>query len=383
MGKKLIRITTVPMALRYLLPGQPKFMREKGFDVLLISNNGPELEAVKHNEQCRHIIVPLTRKITPFKDLACLFQLVKIFKKEKPDIVHTHTPKAGLIGMLAAKFAGVKVRIHTVAGLPLTASTGVKKKLLIATEKITYAAATHVWPNSKSLLQIIKENKFCKERKLEIIGQGSTNGVSTQRFNKQSINTEAIEKVKRQINYSENNTYLLFIGRLVKDKGLTELVNVFADLLKLNAGLRLILVGKYEPDLDPLSDDIIKTIESCKEITHINWADNVEHFMAVAHFFVFPSHREGFPNVVLQSGAMGLPVICSLIEGNVDIVEHGKTGLLFEKGNEAALKKQLEFALANKNQMQQMANTLNEKVVSNYDTETMWKLILKKYNSLI
>ena len=124
------------MALRYLLPGQMRFMAANGFDVLMISADGKELADVIENEQCPHMIVPMTRKITPLQDLKCLYRLIKIFRKEKPDIVHTHTPKAGLLGMLAAKFSGVKTRIHTVAGLPLMAETGFKYHLLIFIEKL-------------------------------------------------------------------------------------------------------------------------------------------------------------------------------------------------------------------------------------------------------
>jgi hypothetical protein len=160
------------MALRYLLPGQMNFMAANGFEVLMISADGKELAEVIEKEQCRHIIVPMTRKITPFRDLGCLFKLIRIFRKERPDIVHTHTPKAGLLGMLAAKICGVKTRIHTVAGLPLMVETGFKYRLLKFIEKLTYAAANHVWPNSNSLMQFISENNLCKQNKLQIIAKG-------------------------------------------------------------------------------------------------------------------------------------------------------------------------------------------------------------------
>ena len=138
------------MALKYLLPGQMHFMQQQGFTVLMISADGKERADVMENEQCPHIIVPMTRQITPVQDLKCLLKLIKIFKREKPDIVHTHTPKAGLLGMLAARICFVKVRIHTVAGLPLMVEKGGKLALLAFIEKLTYAAANQVWPNSNS-----------------------------------------------------------------------------------------------------------------------------------------------------------------------------------------------------------------------------------------
>ena len=337
---KLIRITTVPMALRYLLPGQMHFMANNGFDVVMISADGKELAEVIAKEQCRHIIVPMTRKITPLQDLKCLLRLIKIFRKEKPDIVHTHTPKAGLLGMMAAKFCGVKVRIHTVAGLPLMVEKGFKHQLLKFIEKLTYACAVQVWPNSNSLMQFIIKNKLCKTAKLSIIAKGSTNGIQLNRFNKENLQPEIIDEIKTQINYSANNIYLLCIGRLVVDKGIGELVHVFTQLQKANDNLVLILVGEYETTLDPLPSETLHEIEINPSIIHINWTTQVEYYMKLADLFVFPSHREGFPNVLLQAGAMGLPVICSHITGNIDIVTNNETGLIFDSGNEQQMLKQ-------------------------------------------
>ncbi|MBK6634325.1 MAG: glycosyltransferase family 4 protein [Chitinophagaceae bacterium] len=382
-NKKLIRITTVPMALRYLLPGQMRFMAANGFDVLMISADGKELADVIENEQCPHMIVPMTRKITPLQDLKCLYRLIKIFRKEKPDIVHTHTPKAGLLGMLAAKFSGVKTRIHTVAGLPLMAETGFKYHLLIFIEKLTYAAASNVWPNSYSLLQFITEKKLCKPAKLHIIAKGSTNGININRFNEAALDENGVREIKQQVNFSDDHTYLLCIGRLVKDKGIVELVYVFTLLQQHNNNLHLILVGEFEAGLDPLPERTLQEIKTNPFITHINWSNRVEYFMYIADLFVFPSHREGFPNVLLQAGAMGLPVICSHITGNIDIVTNNETGLIFEKGNEQQMLKHLQYALEHPQQMQMMAQQLQQVINKNYRQENIWQNMLQAYKSLV
>ena len=380
---KLIRITTVPMALRYLLPGQMHFMANNSFDVLMISADGKELAEVIAKEQCRHIIVPMTRKITPLQDLKCLLRLIKIFRKEKPDIVHTHTPKAGLLGMLAAKFCGVKVRIHTVAGLPLMVEKGFKHQLLKFIEKLTYASANHIWPNSNSLMQFIIKNKLCKTAKLSIIAKGSTNGIQLNRFNKENLQPEIIDEIKTQINYSANNIYLLCIGRLVVDKGIAELVHVFTRLQKANDNLVLILVGEYETTLDPLPSETLHEIEINPSIIHINWTTQVEYYMKLADLFVFPSHREGFPNVLLQAGAMGLPVICSHITGNIDIVTNNETGLIFDSGNEQQMLKLLQYVLLHPQHMQNMAKELQQEIKENYPRENIWQNMLEAYKSLV
>ena len=382
-NKKLIRITTVPMALRYLLPGQMHFMANNGFDVLMISADGKELIDVIENEQCRHKIVPLTRKITPLQDLKCLFQLIKIFREEKPDIVHTHTPKAGLLGMMAAKLCGVKVRIHTVAGLPLMVEKGFKYRLLKFIEKLTYACAGNVWPNSNSLMQFIIKNKLCKTDKLSIIAKGSTNGIQLERFNKENLQPKIIDEIKTQINYSQQNTYLLCIGRLVVDKGIIELVHVFTQLQKANDNLILVLVGEFENTLDPLPAETLHEIEINPSIIHIQWTTQVEYYMSITDVFVFPSHREGFPNVLLQAGAMGLPVICSHITGNIDIVSNNETGLIFDSGNEQQMCKLFQYALLHPQHMQTMANKLQQHVKENYPRENIWQNMLKAYKSLV
>lgn len=371
------------MALRYLLPGQMHFMANNGFDVLMISADGKELAEVIKNEQCRHMIVPMTRKITPLQDLKCLYRLVKIFRKERPDIVHSHTPKAGLLGMLAAKICGVKVRIHTVAGLPLMVEKGFKYQLLKYIEKLTYAAAGQVWPNSRSLMQFIVEHKLCKTGKLKIIAKGSTNGIQLERFSPEKLDPKIIEEIKVQINFSQQNRYLLCIGRLVVDKGITELVHVFTQLQKNNDDLVLILVGEYENTLDPLPEDTLNEINVNPSIIHIDWTTQVEYYMSLAGFFVFPSHREGFPNVLLQAGAMGLPVICSHITGNIDIVTNNETGLIFDSGNEQQMLKLLQYALLHPQYMQSMAKKLQQDIRENYPRENIWKNMLEAYKSLV
>ncbi|MBK7433231.1 MAG: glycosyltransferase family 4 protein [Chitinophagaceae bacterium] len=382
-NKKLIRITTVPMALRYLLPGQMRYMSAHGFEVLMISANGRELESVIRNEQCRHLIVPMTRKITPWQDLRCLIRLIRIFRKERPDIVHTHTPKAGLLGMLAARFCGVRIRIHTVAGLPLMVEKGFRYRLLRLTEKLTYSSATQVWPNSHSLCDFIRSERLAPAAKLQVIGKGSTNGIDLDRFSVNALQEEKIQQARSAIGYSASNKYLLCIGRLVADKGIVELIRVFDRLQEKHPYLRLILVGDYEKNLDPLPADIESEIEKNPSIIHISWTDEVEYFLHVADHFIFPSHREGFPNVLLQAGAMGLPVICSRIAGNVDIVTHLKTGLIFDDRDEADMFNQVEFSLSNPQKVSEMAAALEQEIRENYRRENIWQNLLEAYKSLV
>ena len=371
------------MALKYLLPGQMKFMHEHGFDVIMVSADGKDRESLEKSEGCPHIIVPMTRRITPLQDIKCLLLLIKIIRREKPDIVHTHTPKAGLLGMLAAYYCSVKVRIHTVAGLPLMVEKGFKLQLLKRIEKMTYAAANHVWPNSNSLKNYIVEHKLAKPSNLEVILSGSTNGINLGRFKKSLSDNDILEKMKESILYSEENIYLLFVGRMVADKGIKELVHAFSILQKDQEKLRLVLIGPLEKDLDPLPLHTIEEIKANAAITHINWTDHAEYYMTLANYFVFPSHREGFPNVLLQAGAMQLPIICSSIPGNIDIVSNNETGITFEMHNEQDLIDAILRAIKDPCKSKQMAEKLANIISTRYDQNIIWQALLNKYNDLV
>src|SRR5690554_2258269 len=267
---KLIRITTVPVSLKTLLKGQHRFMSEKGFEVINISSKGQELQDVQNDENIRVIALEMSRTISPLKDLKSLWNFYRLCMREKPLIVHSHTPKAGIVGMLGAKLAGVPIRLHTVAGLPLMEATGIKRKVLDFVEKLTYSSATKVYPNSKGLYDFILENNYTTKNKLKVIGNGSSNGIDTSLFSPDGITEEAKNTLRTKLNLSADDFVFVFVGRLVGDKGINELVSAFKRIsesanqrisesanqrISESANQRiskLLLVGSFESDLDPL-----------------------------------------------------------------------------------------------------------------------------------
>ena len=379
---KLLRITTVPISLKLLIKGQMKFMSENGFEVLMTSGDGVEVNEVVQAENCELEIVPFTRKISPFLDLKCLFCLIKIIKKFKPDIVHTHTPKAGLIGMLAAKICGVKLKLHTVAGLPLFTANGFKYLLLRYTEIITYWASDYTLPNSISLMDYIKENKLVNSKKLHIICKGSSNGIDLNRFSQRNLNTKRLVELKDEIAFDENSFYLLTVGRVVRDKGIIELIRAFNSLEDKYPRLRLIILGPIEDQRteESIPQSILDEIIRNNKITHIDWSDEVEYYMEICDLLIHPSHREGFPNVLLQAGAMMLPILCSNIPGNIDIVDHNKTGQLFKKGKQISLETGLDNAINNYKDLNDLAENLKAKIERDFSTTTIHNNILNFYN---
>jgi glycosyltransferase involved in cell wall biosynthesis len=380
---KLIRTTTAPLSLKYLLRNQMKYMKDSGFEVVMVSSEGKEKNDVINNEQCRYETIPMTRKMTPLADLKSLWLFYRFLKKEKPEIVHSHTPKAGLIAMLAAKLAGVPIRIHTVAGLRFMTAQGFTRKLLVSMEKLTMASATHVWPNSFSLKQYIQDNKLVRFSKLEVIGEGSSNGIDLRRFSAAALKEDELEKTKKLIGYDSRLFYLLSVGRIVKDKGIDELVHAFDEVYRTNDQLRLILVGAFEDELDPISDAARRLITEHPGIIQAGWNEQVEYFMHISHLLIHPSHREGFPNVLLQAGAMNCPIICSRIEGNIDIVTHEETGLIFDVKDQQQLTGMMKQAVESPLQMKEYADRLFNKVNDHYDQRVVHSRIEKRYRELL
>lgn len=379
---KLIRITTVPLSLKLLLAGQMKFMKSNGWEVIMVSSDGREVQQVVRAEGVQHEVIPFTRKITPFQDLICIWKLYQLFKREKPDIVHTHTPKAGLLGMIAAKFSGQKIRIHTLAGIPYMAAEGTKKGLLVQVEKWTYSSSTEVWPNSEGLKSFVLEEKLCEPEKLRVIGKGSSNGVDLEKFKRDVLKENHLVAATMRILPGEDDFIILSVGRMVRDKGIEELVNAFLES-KIYSMSKLVLLGSFEQELDPISIDLIKTIRENPRIVQIDWSDHVAHYMALADVLVHPSHREGFPNVLLEAGAMELPVICSDIIGNRDIISQQKTGLIFPVKEKSVLKEALEFAFVKRDKMAQLARNLNKEVQENYDRKSIHQALLANYIRLL
>jgi glycosyltransferase involved in cell wall biosynthesis len=379
---KLIRITTVPLSLKLLLAGQMNYTKAQGWDVIMVSSDGREISQAIKNEGVQHEIIPFTRKITPFEDLKCIWLLIQLFKREKPDIVHTHTPKAGLLGMIAANLAGVTIRIHTLAGIPAMAAEGRKKTLLESVEKWTYSNAREVWPNSPGLRKFVLQKELCSECKLKIVGKGSSNGVDLEKFNRNFLKENHLVAATMRIMPGEDDFIILSVGRLVRDKGIEELVTAFLNS-KIVDKSKLVLLGAFEQDLDPISPETVQTIRENPRIIQIDWSDHVAHYLALADILVHPSHREGFPNVILEAGAMHVPVICSDIIGNTDIITQQKTGLIFPVKDAAVLKEAMEFAFVKRDKMAEYAESLYEEVVQNYDRKFVQKEIFSNYQRLI
>lgn len=374
----LVRVTTVPISLKVLLRQQLRFMSSH-YDVLAISSPGAHLEEVKIAEGVRTTAVAMTRAITPLKDARALWQLYKLFRKERPAIVHTHTPKAGLLGMIAGRLAGVPVRMHTVAGMPLMESRGVKRKVLAFVEWLTYRCATTIYPNSFHLSTFISAQKFCRPEKIKVLGNGSSNGIDTEFFQPGEQISRTAAELRQALKISQNDFVYVFVGRLVRDKGIEELVTAFRELKKTVGSVRLLLVGPFEPDRDPLPAQVLAAIQTDEDIIHVDFQQDVRPYFAISHALVFPSYREGFPNVPMQAGCFHLPSIVTNINGSNEIIQHGKNGLLVPPKDAKALKEAMKSLATNRLLYASLQANARQLISDRYEQKDFWKILLSEY----
>lgn len=378
---KLIRITTVPISLQKLIAGQIKFMGEHGFEVTMISSDFEGKAEIELKEQANFTPIAMSRAIAPFKDLVSLFKMITLFLKIKPSIVHTHTPKAGLIGMLASWFTSVPVRLHTVAGLPLMETTGLKRFILNQIEKLTYACATKVYPNSKNLEDFILNEGFTNSNKLKVIGNGSSNGIDTASFTKNEVLQEEANTLALKHQIKTTDFVFVFVGRLVKDKGIEELVYAFDQLVKKYPSVKLLLVGPEEKELDPLSSSCLVIIQNNPAIIAVGFQNDVRPYLALSKALTFPSYREGFPNVPMQAGCFDLPCIVTNINGCNEIIVEGENGLIIPVKDAIALQAAMEKLMVDKVLYQSMSTKARKMIVDRYEQEKVWTLILAEYQS--
>ncbi|RRT93542.1 glycosyltransferase family 1 protein [Empedobacter falsenii] len=356
-------------------------MSSKGIKVIGVSSSGRDLDEVAETEGIEVYPIEMSRQITIIQDMKSLWNTYRFLKKQKPSIVHTHTPKAGIVGMLGAKLAGVPIRLHTVAGLPLMEATGVKRKILDVVEKLTYANATKVYPNSKGLYDFIVSNKYTTKNKLKVIGNGSSNGIDTSFFSKTTISIDQQNQLKQKLQIAANDFVFVFVGRLVGDKGINELVEAFSKLQTPNA--KLLLVGPLETALDPLKEETLKEIETNKNIISVGFQKDVRPYFAISNVLVFPSYREGFPNVVMQAGAMELPSIVSDINGSNEIIIEGENGMIIPVKSSEAVLKAMQLLLENKVYYNQLKENARPMIQSRYEQQVVWNALLKEYELLI
>ncbi|WP_312765408.1 glycosyltransferase family 4 protein [Epilithonimonas sp.] len=381
MKHKIFRLSTVPISLNSLLKGQLGFLN-KYFEITAISGKGTDLKEVKNREHVNVYPIEMQRQISPLKDFVSLINLYRYFKRERPDVIHSITPKAGLLSMLAGKLAGVPIRMHTFTGLIFPYKKGMMQKILIAMDKLLCYCATNIYPEGQGVKNDLKKFRITN-KPLKIIGNGNVNGIDSTYFDPALISENEKDILRKSLAIESDDFVYVFVGRIVKDKGINELIEAFSDINQKNQYTKLILVGTFEKKLDPIKPETEALIEANPNIITVGYQKDIRPYLSISDLFVFPSYREGFPNVLLQAGALGLPSIATDISGCNEIIRDGVNGYIVPSKNQKDLHDKMLELLQNPQIAKQMGERSRDLVVRDYERGFLWNEILKEYNTLL
>lgn len=370
---KIIRAVTAPQSLCFCREVMIK-MRMMGYEMVAVTSPGAELDKLRDEDGFHCVAVPMERHISIVNDLKSLWNMIWVLRKERPYMVHSMTPKAGLICMFAAWITRVPRRVHTFTGLMWPTATGLKRRILMSTDRLTCACATHVIPEGQGVLNDLKKGGITK-KPMKILGYGNVMGVDMERFNP-----------ARFVVQKEDGVFtFLFVGRIVGDKGINELVEAFTQLYNKYKNVRLVLVGTYEHELDPVSDTTRKEIDTNDAINACGtkYGDDLLQMYVDADCFVMPSYREGFPNTVLEAGAMNLPSIVTDINGSREIIANEKNGLIVPSKNTTALYEAMERILTDDVLRMHMARMARTMINSRFEKEFVQSCQIKFYKEIM
>lgn len=372
---KIIRACTVPMSVIFVTGMLSEL--KKQYEVVLLSSPGYELDDAEEKYGVRGIRVPMERHISFGHDFISLCRLVYVFVREKPAMVHSMTPKAGLLCMIAAWLTRVPVRVHTFTGLVFPTATGLKRKILMLTDRLTCACATHVIPEGEGVKNDLLKNGITK-KPMKVLGYGNVRGIDMVRFDRRPEVMSLAQKIRK-----DNVFTFVFVGRIVRDKGINELCQALA-LLSGIAPVRLLLVGPYEDGLDPISQLSKDIIENNSSIEYLGskYGDELLACYAAADCFVFPSYREGFPNTVIEAGAMGLPSIVTDINGSREIIVQGENGVVIPPKDADALYQAMLDMIRYKAARERMAANARKMILSRYEQGFVRKCLMDYYDEI-
>lgn len=373
----VIQILAMPFTLRFLR-GQGSNLRKHGIDWKVVCSPSKELEEFAAEERIQCIAIPIKRHISPLADMISLLRLIRLFRHERPDVIHSHTPKAGLLGSIAGAIARVPKRVYTIHGLVYETSSGVQRKLLMTTEKISCLLSTDVVSVSDSIRQLAIEDRLIDAANIVVLGSGSNNGIDAEeRFNPK-LYCRAQLRAGMELNPS--SPVCVYIGRLATDKGLAELSVAWRTIVKKHPDATLIVAGTQDTR-DPSDPSVIESLLATPGVRFMGHVENVPELLACSDVLVLPSYREGLGLVLLEASAMGLPVVASDIAGCKDAVVHGVTGTLVPVRQADSLARAVNQYFEDPALSKRHGSAGRERVLRDFRPETMAQLLSTIYRT--
>lgn len=377
-GVKIARVSTVSFFVETQLRSQIAAIAETGADVTVVASE-PHLSC--EISGARYVPIEIPRKINLLRDAIALLKLWSFFRQSGFQIIHSTTPKAGLLCSLAAKLAGVPVRLHTFTGQPWVELGGIKRLISKSSDKLIALLNTHCYADSHSQKSFIVENGIADCKRISVLGSGSLAGIDLQRFDPERFSDVDNQKLRVELGIPMDAKILLFVGRLTRDKGIIELVVAFNEILGNGQHAYLILLGPLETDIDVLLDGLSSEVRG--RIVMPGFSAEPERFMATADLLLLPSYREGFGTVVIEAAAMNLPAVCSDIYGLTDAIVDGETGLLVAARDGKGLAAAIEHLLINSELRRKMGRCARVRVEREFSSHRMNELVIEEYAELL
>lgn len=379
---RLLHITTVPITLGFLR-GQAGYMRAQGIETEAVTSAGEGLAEFIQSEAIPVHQLEMSRRISPLRDLVAVVRLTALLRRRRPDLLHAHTPKGGLLGTVAGRLAGVPVILYHIHGLPLATATGLRRLLLWGSDWLACRLATEILCVSSSVRDEVLRHRLTTAGRITVLLRGSINGVDAEgRFNPAMLPPGSRAQARTESGIPPKAHVVGYVGRLVTDKGLCELANAWRMLASDHPNAHLLLVGPFESH-DPLPTDVVRQLQADPHVhfTGLQW--DTPRWLAAMDLVVLPSYREGMPVVPLEAAAMALPVVATRVPGCVDAIEHGVTGTLVPVRDTAALAAAISDYLDHPELRERHGSAGREAMLRWFKPERMWAALAGEYRRLL
>lgn len=370
----LLHVLTVPLTLRFLR-GQVEYMAEHGYDIHVACAPGAQLDQFVEARPVTGHPVRMSRRVEPRADLESVHELTSLIRRIRPDIVHAHTPKGGLLGMISATACRVPLRIYHLRGMPLLTARGPMRRVLWATESVSCSSAHRVLAVSQSLADAAREAGIVGARKAKVLAHGSGNGVDGRRFDPARVDRASS---RAAFGLANDELVVTYVGRLVRDKGISELLAAWRELRGRWPRARLLVVGPFE-ERDAIPATEVDAIRNDPSIRHVELTEDMPSVYRASDLVVLPSHREGFPNVPLEAACMELPVITTDAVGCRDSVVDGETGKIVPLGDVSALTRAVESYLGSCELRATHGQAGRVRATTRFRPQVVWEALRREY----